>query len=184
VLGNDADQERSLRVLARAGRAVRAELARRMRLRKVPRSSSEADQSLAGSARILAILQELGFTGEAGKTFEGMTRGERICPAGSERGVLDQSRCSPPAPQDPGDPGDRSCGESGSVRDGVLVCGVGRGTKVLSYLMDLPKEYVGTIRLGLTTDSGDVTGQTRDQRPSPSSRKPRSLKPQAASWYD
>jgi ribosome-binding factor A len=68
VLGSEADQEGSLRVLARAGGAVRAELARRMRLRKVPEILFRADHTVAGSARILEILRELGFTGEAGAT--------------------------------------------------------------------------------------------------------------------
>jgi tRNA pseudouridine55 synthase len=47
---------------------------------------------------------------------------------------------------------------------GILLCGVGRGTKVLSYLMDLRKEYVGTMRLGRVTDTGDITGETTEER--------------------
>ncbi len=64
VLGSEADQETGLRVLARAGGAIRAELAKRMRLRKVPEILIRADHTIAGSARILEILHELGFTGD------------------------------------------------------------------------------------------------------------------------
>ena len=71
VLGSEADQEGSLRVLARARGAVRAELSRRMRLRKVPELLFRADQTIAGSARIQEILHELGFTGDAPPPIEG-----------------------------------------------------------------------------------------------------------------
>jgi tRNA pseudouridine55 synthase len=64
--------------------------------------------------------------------------------------------------------GVQDVGHAGSLdplATGLLLCGVGRGTKILSYLMDLPKEYVGRIRLGVTTDTGDVTGKVIDERP-------------------
>lgn len=63
--------------------------------------------------------------------------------------------------------GVKEIGHAGSLdpfATGVLVCGVGRGTKVISYLMDLPKEYVGVIRLGIATDTGDITGEVRERR--------------------
>jgi len=66
--------------------------------------------------------------------------------------------------------GVQEIGHAGSLdpfATGVLVCGVGRGTKVVSYLMDLRKEYSGTMRLGLETDSGDITGETLGERPVP-----------------
>ncbi|MBD3163505.1 MAG: tRNA pseudouridine(55) synthase TruB [Candidatus Eisenbacteria bacterium] len=56
----------------------------------------------------------------------------------------------------------REVGHAGTLdpfATGILACGVGRGTKILSYLLDLPKEYVGTLRLGRVTDSGDRTGK-------------------------
>ena len=43
---------------------------------------------------------------------------------------------------------------------GVLVMGVGHGTRVLEYLHGLPKTYRARMVLGLETDSQDVTGQT------------------------
>ncbi len=64
--------------------------------------------------------------------------------------------------------GVQEIGHAGSLdpfATGVLVCGVGRGTKILSYLMDLPKEYVGVMRLGVTTDTGDRTGKVIEERP-------------------
>lgn len=64
ALGSDDAQEQSLRVLARARGAIRAELGRRVRLRKVPDIVFRADHSISASLRIQGILQELGFTGE------------------------------------------------------------------------------------------------------------------------
>ena len=71
VLGSEADQEQSLRVLSRATGAVRAELAHRMRARKVPEILFRADHTIAGSARILDILRELGFAGDEDPSPEG-----------------------------------------------------------------------------------------------------------------
>ncbi len=64
--------------------------------------------------------------------------------------------------------GVREIGHAGTLdpfATGALVCGVGRGTKVISYLADLPKEYRGVILLGRTTDTGDITGETIEERP-------------------
>ncbi|MDM7914573.1 MAG: tRNA pseudouridine(55) synthase TruB [Candidatus Eisenbacteria bacterium] len=63
--------------------------------------------------------------------------------------------------------GVKEVGHAGSLdpyATGVLVCGIGRGTKVLSYLMDLPKRYVGSLRLGRITDTGDKTGAVIEER--------------------
>jgi ribosome-binding factor A len=64
VLGSEDAQSSSLRVLSRATSAVRAELARRIRLRKVPEIVFRADHSIAYSIRIQNLLQELGLAGE------------------------------------------------------------------------------------------------------------------------
>ena len=64
VLGSEEAQEASLRVLARATSAVRSELARRVRLRKVPEIIFRADHSIAYSVHVQSILKELGLTGE------------------------------------------------------------------------------------------------------------------------
>ncbi len=62
VLGNEDAQEGSLRVLHRATAAVRAELARRVRLRKVPEIQFRADHSIEYSVRVQSLLRDLGFS--------------------------------------------------------------------------------------------------------------------------
>lgn len=42
---------------------------------------------------------------------------------------------------------------------GVLVCLVGRATKLTNILMDHDKEYIASFRLGLLTDTLDITGE-------------------------
>ncbi len=61
VLGDERAQEASLRVLHHARAAVRAELAHRIRVRKVPDVIFRADHTIEYSARVQQILKELGF---------------------------------------------------------------------------------------------------------------------------
>ncbi len=52
-------------------------------------------------------------------------------------------------------------GHSGTLdpfADGVLVLGVGKSTKKLSSIIQYDKKYEGVIRLGIQTDSMDLTG--------------------------
>ncbi|HJW74723.1 MAG TPA: tRNA pseudouridine(55) synthase TruB [Thermoleophilia bacterium] len=42
---------------------------------------------------------------------------------------------------------------------GLLIVLVGRATRLARFFVDLPKEYVGTVRFGLTSDTGDCTGE-------------------------
>lgn len=35
---------------------------------------------------------------------------------------------------------------------------LGRATRVVEYIQELPKEYVATLRLGLASDTEDLTG--------------------------
>jgi len=63
----------------------------------------------------------------------------------------------------------RKVGHAGSLdpfATGVLLICTGRATKVTRFLMELEKEYTGTIRLGSETDTddstGEVTSETRD----------------------
>ena len=42
---------------------------------------------------------------------------------------------------------------------GLLIIGVGSGTKKLHEYLKLPKKYEATILLGMRTDTGDITGQ-------------------------
>jgi tRNA pseudouridine55 synthase len=57
--------------------------------------------------------------------------------------------------------GVRRVGHTGTLdpfATGLLVCCVGRATKLSPYLMELEKTYEGDIRLGVRTDTGDRTG--------------------------
>ena len=72
--------------------------------------------------------------------------------------------------------GTRKVGHSGTLdpdATGVLVLGVGRATRLLTFLSGLPKRYVGEVVLGTATTtldaSGEVTG-TWDMSGVPSTR--------------
>ena len=57
--------------------------------------------------------------------------------------------------------GVRKAGHSGTLdpfATGLLVLGIGRATRLLEYLSGLDKEYEGTARLGIGTDSLDPEG--------------------------
>lgn len=58
--------------------------------------------------------------------------------------------------------GTRRVGHAGTLdpmATGLLIVGIGRGTKLLTYLVGLPKEYSATIRLGLSTVTDDAEGE-------------------------
>lgn len=58
--------------------------------------------------------------------------------------------------------GTRKIGHSGTLdpgATGVLVLGVGRGTRLLRFITDLPKTYVAEAVLGIETDSLDADGE-------------------------
>jgi tRNA pseudouridine55 synthase len=67
--------------------------------------------------------------------------------------------------------GTRKVGHSGTLdplATGVLVLGVGRGTRLLTFLTGLAKSYRATIRFGIETDSLDADGTvvaTHDMAP-------------------
>ena len=50
---------------------------------------------------------------------------------------------------------------------GVLPILVGEATKLTPYLVDLDKEYVATVRLGVTTETQDLTGTVLETHPVP-----------------
>lgn len=57
--------------------------------------------------------------------------------------------------------GTRKVGHAGTLdpmATGLLVLGAGRATRLLRYLGDLPKSYVGAARLGVETDTLDADG--------------------------
>jgi tRNA pseudouridine55 synthase len=64
----------------------------------------------------------------------------------------------------------RRVGHAGTLdpdATGVLPVLLGEATKLMSYLADQDKEYVATLRLGLTTDTGDLSGRTVAEAPVP-----------------
>ncbi|MCA1726148.1 MAG: tRNA pseudouridine(55) synthase TruB [Actinobacteria bacterium] len=57
--------------------------------------------------------------------------------------------------------GIKKVGHSGTLdpmAEGLLVMGVGRGTRLLRFLSEFPKTYEGTARLGVQTDTLDADG--------------------------
>lgn len=59
------------------------------------------------------------------------------------------------------------CGTLDPLATGLLIVTIGRGTKIQDLLMSEDKEYVGTIRLGLTTTSQDADGEVVEDKPVP-----------------
>ncbi|MEK6324643.1 MAG: tRNA pseudouridine(55) synthase TruB [Acidobacteriota bacterium] len=58
--------------------------------------------------------------------------------------------------------GTRRVGHAGTLdpfATGVLVCCIGRATRLAQFLVGLDKEYVATVRLGYATDTQDGTGK-------------------------
>jgi len=47
----------------------------------------------------------------------------------------------------------------------VLLVLCGEATKIADYLQGLPKEYIARVRLGLRTDTDDITGSVLEERP-------------------
>jgi tRNA pseudouridine55 synthase len=64
--------------------------------------------------------------------------------------------------------GTRKVGHAGTLdpmATGLLLMGVGRGTRLLRFLGDLPKVYEGTGRLGVETDTLDAEGDVTRESP-------------------
>jgi len=59
------------------------------------------------------------------------------------------------------------CGTLDPLATGLLIIVIGRGTKISELLMSEDKEYVGTMMLGVTTDSQDADGQIVETKPVP-----------------
>ncbi len=59
------------------------------------------------------------------------------------------------------------CGTLDPLATGLLLITVGRGTKIQDLLMSEDKEYVGTLKLGETTDSQDSDGEITETKPVP-----------------
>ena len=59
------------------------------------------------------------------------------------------------------------CGTLDPMATGLLLLTLGRGTKIQDLLMSEDKEYVGTMKLGVTTDSQDADGEVTATNPVP-----------------
>ena len=73
--------------------------------------------------------------------------------------------------------GTRRVGHAGTLdpaATGVLVCGVGRATRLLGHLLLAEKEYDATIRLGVRTSTDDAEGESWPRARSPASPTRRS----------
>jgi tRNA pseudouridine55 synthase len=63
--------------------------------------------------------------------------------------------------------GTRKVGHGGTLdpdATGVLVLGVGKATRFLSYAQASPKRYVAKVRLGITTSTQDASGEVIEER--------------------
>lgn len=59
------------------------------------------------------------------------------------------------------------CGTLDPLATGLLLIVIGRGTKIQDLLMSEDKEYVGTMTLGIKTDSQDADGEVIESKPVP-----------------
>lgn len=63
--------------------------------------------------------------------------------------------------------GEKKCGHTGTLdpmATGVLTIMLGRATSFLNYLPDKDKAYIASIKLGIVTDTLDITGKTLETR--------------------
>lgn len=68
----------------------------------------------------------------------------------------------------------RKMGHSGTLdpnASGLMLIGLGGGTKQLSQFIGLPKTYEAEILLGKKTDSGDITGKVIEEKSVPTLTK-------------
>ena len=63
------------------------------------------------------------------------------------------------------------CGTLDPMATGILVVFVGRATRAVEFTEGYDKEYEAALRLGLTTDTQDVTGRVLEERPAQVSRE-------------
>lgn len=64
----------------------------------------------------------------------------------------------------------RKAGHTGTLdpfATGLLVCCLGRATKIAGIMLDADKAYEATLRFGEETDSGDLTGHVQFSAPAP-----------------
>ncbi|NMC48479.1 MAG: tRNA pseudouridine(55) synthase, partial [Desulfovibrio sp.] len=64
--------------------------------------------------------------------------------------------------------GQKKIGHAGTLdplASGVLVVLLGRATKIATFLLEGEKVYLGTLRLGVTTDTYDIQGAVTSESP-------------------
>ena len=59
------------------------------------------------------------------------------------------------------------CGTLDPLATGLLMLVIGKATKIQDLLMAEDKEYAGTMKLGVSTDSQDSDGKVLEERPVP-----------------
>ena len=59
------------------------------------------------------------------------------------------------------------CGTLDPMATGLLLLVIGKATKIQDLLMSEDKEYVGSMKLGLSTNTQDRQGEVTEQRPLP-----------------
>ncbi|SFJ23431.1 tRNA pseudouridine(55) synthase TruB [Thermoflavimicrobium dichotomicum] len=67
--------------------------------------------------------------------------------------------------------GQKRVGHTGTLDpevEGVLPICLGQATRIVEYIQDLPKRYAGTMKLGISTDTEDQTGQVLEEVTVPS----------------
>ncbi|MCX7993821.1 MAG: tRNA pseudouridine(55) synthase TruB [Fimbriimonadales bacterium] len=66
--------------------------------------------------------------------------------------------------------GQKEVGHAGTLdpsATGVLLCLLGRATRLTPYLQELPKKYRGVIQFGIRTNTQDAEGEVFYQKPAP-----------------
>ena len=64
----------------------------------------------------------------------------------------------------------KSVGHTGTLdplASGVLPILISKGTRISKYLIDHDKEYIATLKLGIKTNTGDITGEVIENRQIP-----------------
>ncbi len=59
------------------------------------------------------------------------------------------------------------CGTLDPMATGMLILVIGSGTKLSDLLMSEDKEYVGSLKLGVTTSTQDREGEVQEEKPVP-----------------
>ncbi len=64
--------------------------------------------------------------------------------------------------------GVKKVGHAGTLdpfAEGLLILGVGKATRILEYFQHMDKVYWTTLKLGLITETFDITGEVREENP-------------------